>query len=98
MFESCGMSTTDDIALLTKAAPQLAMRLRDLRRESGLSQEAVAHTAGISTYTYQKFEKGESKPGTLMNPRLSTLLALADVFCVSVGQLLGETDSFGQTS
>ena len=32
--------------------------------------------AGISAYTYQKFEKGESKPGTPMNPRLFTLIAL----------------------
>jgi len=30
---------------------------------------AAAHAAGISTYTYQKFEKGESRPGTPMNPR-----------------------------
>ena len=43
-----------------------------------LSQEALAHAAGISTYTYQKFEKDESRPGTPMNPRLRTLIA---TFC-----------------
>lgn len=67
---------------------KLADRLRSLRDERGLSQESVAHRAGISTYTYQKFEKGESKPGTPMNPRLYTLLALADVFEIDVRELL----------
>ncbi|MRX81663.1 helix-turn-helix transcriptional regulator [Eggerthella guodeyinii] len=67
---------------------KLANRLRSLRDERGLSQESVAHEAGISTYTYQKFEKGESKPGTPMNPRLYTLLALADVFEMDVRELL----------
>ena len=54
----------------------------------GMSQEAVAHAAGISTFTYQKFEKGESKPGTPMNPRLRTLLALAGALEVEVGELV----------
>ena len=67
---------------------KLANRLRSLRDERGLSQESVAHETGISTYTYQKFEKGESKPGTPMNPRLYTLLALADVFEMDVRELL----------
>ncbi len=66
----------------------LSQKLRTLRFSSGMSQEAVAHLAGISTYTYQKFEKGESKPNTPMNPRLSTLIALADVFDVDVCELL----------
>lgn len=67
---------------------KLAQRLRVLRNEREMSQEAVAHAAGISAYTYQKFEKGESKPGTPMNPRLFTLLALADVFDMDVRELL----------
>lgn len=72
---------------------RLALRLCELRRDSGLSQEAVAHMAGISTYTYQKFEKGESKPGTPMNPRLSTLMALSRVFGVRLNDLLSGVDS-----
>lgn len=67
---------------------RLSYRLRDLRRERGLSQEAVAHRAGIALYTYQKFEKGESKPGTPMNPTYHTLLALAWVFELPVAELL----------
>lgn len=67
---------------------KLAQRFRVLREKSGLSQESVAHRAGLSTYTYQKFEKGESSPGTPMNPRLYTLLALCDVFDISITELL----------
>ena len=71
---------------------KLADKLRNLRAASGLSQEAVAHRAGISTYTYQKFEKGESKPGTPMNPRLDTLFALAGVFGIDVRELFDFLD------
>ena len=67
---------------------RLGYRLRDLRRERGLSQESVAHRAGIALYTYQKFEKGESKPGTPMNPTYHTLLSLAWVFDLPVTELL----------
>lgn len=71
---------------------KLAQQLRLLRDKSGLTQEAVAYRAGVSTYTYQKFEKGESKPGTPMNPRLFTLIALANVFGVSLQELLAFED------
>ncbi|MCR2037367.1 helix-turn-helix domain-containing protein [Adlercreutzia caecimuris] len=73
---------------------KLAQQLRVLRSHNELTQEAVAYRAGISTYTYQKFEKGESKPGTPMNPRLFTLIALANVFDISLQELL-DFDSHG---
>ena len=66
----------------------LGVKLQQARLAKGMSQEAVAHAAGISTFTYQKFEKGESKPGTPMNPRLRTLLALAETLDVRVGELV----------
>lgn len=66
----------------------LGVKLQRARLAKGMSQEAVAHAAGISTFTYQKFEKGESKPGTPMNPRLRTLFALAGVLEVEVGELV----------
>jgi len=69
-------------------ARALGLRLQRARLAKGMSQEAVAHAAGISTFTYQKFEKGESKPGTPMNPRLRTLFALAGVLEVEVGELV----------
>lgn len=67
---------------------RLGYRLRDLRRERGLSQESVAHQANIALYTYQKYERGESKPGSPMNPTYHTLLSLAWVFDLSVTELL----------
>lgn len=69
-------------------ARELGHNLNKLRNERGLSQEGLAHAAGISAFTYQKFEKGESRPGTPMNPRLITLVSLSQVLGVSVQQLL----------
>lgn len=66
----------------------LGLRLQRARIAKGMSQEAVAHAAGISTFTYQKFEKGESKPGTPMNPRLTTLVALSHTLEIGIGELL----------
>src|ERR1700709_2308097 len=66
----------------------LGVNLDRLRLERGISQERLAHMAGISSYTYQKFEKGESKPGTPMNPRLFTLLALAEVLDVKLEDIV----------
>lgn len=71
-------------------ARALGANLAKARIATGLSQEQVAHRAGIAAYTYQKFEKGESRPGTPMNPRLTTLLALSDVLRVPLADLLPE--------
>jgi DNA-binding XRE family transcriptional regulator len=67
---------------------EIGVRLQRAREQRGLSQERTAHLAGIASYTYQKLEKGESRPGTPLNPRLSTLLALCQVLDVRVEDLL----------
>lgn len=72
----------------TQFAREIGVRLQRLRIARGLSQERLAHLAGISTYTYQKFEKGESKPDTPMNPRLFTMLALAQALGVALEDIL----------
>lgn len=69
-------------------ARALGVNLQRLRLERGLSQERLAHLAGLSAYTYQKYEKGESKPGTPMNPRLFTLIALSQALGVQIKDLL----------
>ncbi|TWE12583.1 helix-turn-helix domain-containing protein [Rudaeicoccus suwonensis] len=71
-------------------ARQIGIRLQRARQALDLSQEEVAHRAGISAYTYQKFEKGESKPGTPLNPRLTTLLALCDALQVSLHHVVND--------
>ena len=70
-------------------ARQLGLRLQRARFARGVRLVAVPHAAGISTYTYQKFEKGESRPGTPMNPRLRTLIALATALDMQVEELVG---------
>jgi transcriptional regulator with XRE-family HTH domain len=69
-------------------ARELGHNLLRARSASGLSQERAAHAAGISSFTYRKLEKGESNPGTPANPRLRTLVALAEVFGTTVQELI----------
>lgn len=57
----------------------LGRNLQNARVRAGLTQERVAMAAGISTFTYQKMENGESNPGTPANPRLQTLISLSVV-------------------
>ncbi|KRB77166.1 hypothetical protein ASE01_10490 [Nocardioides sp. Root190] len=76
----------------TTYARELGVNLRRIRTERGLSQERVAHLAGIAGFTYQKFEKGESRPGTPMNPQLLTLLSLCQVLEVALVDLLPDFD------
>ncbi|MDQ1123247.1 helix-turn-helix domain-containing protein [Microbacterium trichothecenolyticum] len=67
---------------------ELGVRLLRARAEKRLSQEQVAHAAGLATFTYRKLEKGESNPGTAANPRLRTLVALAEVLGVPLQDLV----------
>lgn len=74
-----------------KYAAELANNLRRVRNEAGLSQEDVAYRSGITRFTYQKYEKGESRPGTPANPTLRTLLAMSQVLNVPLSALLPDT-------
>ena len=67
---------------------EVGVRLQQARQRKGLSQERVAHLAGVAGFTYQKFEKGESRPVVAMNPRLQTLLAVCEVLEIDVATLL----------
>lgn len=74
-------------------ATDLGHALARARSARGLSQERVAHAAGISTFTYRKLEKGESNPGTPANPRLRTLVALGQVLGIDPADLLPPPDA-----
>lgn len=78
---------SDDSAW-TDYAAQLATNLRRLRANAGLSQEDVAYRSGLTRYTYQKYEKGESKPGTPANPTIRTLLAMSQTLGVNLTDIL----------
>lgn len=69
-------------------ARQFGARLFDARAKRGLSQEHVAHAAGLATFTYRKLEHGESNPGTPANPRLRTIVSLAEVLELPLADLL----------
>ena len=69
-------------------AQRLATSLRSARARANLSQEDVAYRAGLTRYTYQKNEQGESRPGHPANPTLRTLLALAQVLGVGLIDLV----------
>ncbi len=69
---------------------QIAERLRAARAATGLSQEALAHAAGISRNHLQALERGV---GGQANPRLSTLYALAGALGVKVVRLLPDDAS-----
>ena len=69
-------------------ARELGVLLHRERVRRGLSQERLAVAAGITAFTYRKLEKGESNPGTPANPRLRTLVALAEVMDIPVAALL----------
>ena len=67
---------------------RLATQLRRFRQAAGLSQEDVAYRAGLTRYTYQKYEKGESRTGTSANPSLRSLLAIAQVLEIDLAEMM----------
>jgi transcriptional regulator with XRE-family HTH domain len=42
--------------------PRLARAIRDLRERADRSQEAVAHSAGLTVSAYARIERGEANP------------------------------------
>ena len=64
----------------------LSERLKDLRKERGITQKRVAEETGIIERQYQNYEYGEIKPN------YDSLIALADFFDCSVDYLMGRTD------
>ncbi len=69
-------------------ARELGQNIQRERARVRYSQDRVAYESGLSRYTYQKLEKGESKPGTPANPTVKTLLAVAQVLDVQLTDLL----------
>lgn len=64
--------------------PEVAPRLRDLRRRRGLTLEAAAQRAGLSPAHLSRLETGHRQPS------LPMLLALARIYGTTVAELLGE--------
>ncbi|MDT3325419.1 MAG: helix-turn-helix domain-containing protein [Bacillota bacterium] len=60
-----------------------AERLKELRKEKGLTQQKVADILNISQPNYRRWESGERRPS------VETLVMLADYFDVSTDYLVG---------
>ena len=69
-------------------AVELGHNLQRERLVKGLSQEHVAYRAGLSRFTYQKYESGMSRPGTPANPSIRSLLAICQVLNIELTNLL----------
>ena len=61
---------------------EIANRLVQLRKENGLSQEALAAKLGISRQAISKWERAEASPDT------DNLIALAELYGMSLDALL----------
>lgn len=82
------MENLDHAPTWAEFAARLGTALHQARIAKQYSQERVAYGAGLSRYTYQKFEKGESRPGTPANPSLQNVLALCQVLDIALDDLL----------
>lgn len=61
---------------------EIANKLVNLRKSSGLSQEELAHKIGVSRQAVSKWERAESSPDT------DNLIALSKIYNVSIDELL----------
>jgi DNA-binding XRE family transcriptional regulator len=68
-----------------KPQPVLGMAVRQLREKKGLTQEAVAHNAGITTATLGVIERG------LSNPTWATVKAICAALGISMMDLVKVT-------
>lgn len=64
----------------------LDKRLTELRKESKLSQDALAKKVGVHPNVIGRYERGEAKP------TIEVATKMADVFEVTVDYLVGKTD------
>ncbi|HEY4279116.1 MAG TPA: helix-turn-helix transcriptional regulator [Conexibacter sp.] len=67
--------------------PPLARTIRQLRRDRELSQEALAHAAGIHPKHLSEIERGNK------DPRATTVGRLAEALGISVGALYSRSDN-----
>ncbi|HEX3037380.1 MAG TPA: helix-turn-helix domain-containing protein [Oscillospiraceae bacterium] len=62
----------------------LSKKLRDLREKCGYTQQQIANTLNIDRSTYSYYETGKTSPD------IPSLIVLANVFSVSIEELLGQ--------
>jgi transcriptional regulator with XRE-family HTH domain len=72
-----------------QATPNVGLRIRALRREQGLSMQALAARCGLSANAISLIERGESSPTVSSLHRLATALEvpIVDLFNEETGQI-----------
>ena len=65
----------------------LAKRLKELRESRRVYQKEMAEYLGLSPRGYQDYETNQN------DPKLKTLIAIADYYNVSIDYLVGRTDA-----
>jgi DNA-binding XRE family transcriptional regulator len=73
--------------------PTLGPRVRAIRQHAGWSQPALAQACGFARQTLATIEDGRTP-----NPRIQTLLKLADVLHVSLDTLCGRGEAPGEAT
>ena len=64
-----------------------AERIKSLREERKLSQDAIGQQIGVKRYSIYTYEKGKGFPD------VPHLISLAEFFDVSIDYLVGRTDN-----
>ncbi len=70
----------------------LAVNLRELRLARGLTQEKLAHLAGMSRSAISNLERNESNQARSADPAMSTIYRLSAALQVAPSDLLPEVD------
>jgi len=69
-------------------ARELGINIVRAHTTKGYSQDRLAADAGLSRFTYWKLERGESNPDTPANPRLRSILTVAQALNTELANLL----------
>ena len=70
--------------------PALGKAIRQLRTERGMTQEALAHVAGLTVGHLSTIERGHS------NPTWATVRGIAQALDASIVELAGEIEKLEQ--
>lgn len=75
-------------------------RFRELRSQLGLTQEQMARRLGVTTATYNRYEKGHREPTAGLLYRMAKLAAgiSAEWLLTGAGQVFGTEDSLRESS
>ena len=68
----------------------VAMRLKLLRTEEGLTQNEVAEKLGVTQQTYSKYEKGTSNVDSVVLTKICNLYSVTSDYVLGISPTSGE--------